>query len=58
MGQVTSELLRVVESSGWESQNKQLCTIVKRIEDNISKLQIFITQAGDAQPFQTIIKSE
>ena len=45
--QVTGEVVKVLESRG-EAQNSALCNLVKRIEDNIGKLQTFISQGSPA----------
>ena len=39
--QVTGELVRVVEGTKGEGQNKTLCAMVKKIEDNMAKLHVF-----------------
>ena len=44
--QVTGELVRVVEATKGEGQNKTLCAMVKKIEDNMAKLHVFITQVA------------
>ena len=45
--QITSEVTRVVEGPG-ELANKALCTMVKKIEEHIARLQVLITQSSPA----------
>ena len=50
--QTTSEVSKILESSKGEEQNKQLCNLIKKIEEIMSKIQASITTGSSGRRFK------